>query len=116
MTKITQKIMKTLKFAHPLPELILEWEKTTTWRINDDKDFQVWDEVIFYSRETWLEFAQAKIVDVKITTFWKLDENDYNWHEKFESEKEMYATYSKYYNLEVAPETEVKIIKFVLIK
>jgi hypothetical protein len=29
--------MKQLKFAKPLPQLILDGIKNTTWRINDDK-------------------------------------------------------------------------------
>lgn len=31
---------KTLNFYDNLPELVLSGEKTTTWRINDDKDIK----------------------------------------------------------------------------
>jgi hypothetical protein len=37
--------MKTLKFDHNLAQLILKGEKTTTWRLYDDKDLSV-DDVI----------------------------------------------------------------------
>ena len=35
--------MKTLKFRKELSELILKKEKTTTWRIFDDKDIKQGD-------------------------------------------------------------------------
>lgn len=107
--------MKTIKFSPPLPELILTWEKTTTWRINDDKDFQVWDQVSLLTQPECKEFAQAKLTEVRMTTFWKLSSEDYDGHEEFESEEQMKEVYKKYYNIEITPETPLKIIKFKLI-
>lgn len=107
--------MKTLKFSSPLPDLILSWEKTTTWRINDDKDFQSWDIISFLGQLDYREFAQAKIYSTKITTFWELVEEDWDWHEKFKTNQEMLATYSNYYNMDVTDSTQLKIIKFKLI-
>jgi uncharacterized protein YhfF len=37
--------MKTLKFNHELAQLILAGEKTSTWRLYDDKDLSVDDEI-----------------------------------------------------------------------
>lgn len=36
-------------------------------------------------------------------------------HENFESDEEMYATYTKYYGRPVGPNTPVKIVQFELI-
>lgn len=46
----------------------------------------------------------------------KLTTQDKTGHEKFNSEKEMYKAYKKYYQKEVGPETLVKIIRFKIIK
>ncbi|MDP7457764.1 MAG: hypothetical protein QGH47_03490 [Candidatus Woesearchaeota archaeon] len=35
--------MKQLKFSEPLPKLILEGEKDTTWRINDKQSIEFGD-------------------------------------------------------------------------
>ena len=107
--------MKTLKFRNELCKLILINEKTTTWRIFDDKDIKQGDIMQFLVWETQEIFANAKIVDVVEKKFKELNEQDWDGHEKFETMEEMYATYSKYYNKEVNENTIVKIIKFELI-
>ena len=53
---------------------------------------------------------------MKETVFGELTDEDWKGHEKFESEKKMYDTYSKYYNQKVGENSPVKIIKFKLIK
>ena len=39
---------------------------------------------------------------------------DFNGHEKYESEEDMYAHYRQYYGDKVDPDTPVKIIRFEL--
>lgn len=107
--------MKTLKFRKNLSELILKNEKTTTWRIFDDKDIKKGDIIKFLIWETKEEFANAKIVNVIEKKFKDLDEDDLDGHEKFSSKDKMYETYSTYYNKTVDENTLVKIIKFNLI-
>ena len=107
--------MKTLKFRKNLSELILKNEKTSTWRLFDDKDLKEGDIVQFLVWETKEEFANAKIVNVIEKRFKELEEKDLEGHEKFNSKSEMYATYSKYYNKNVDENTIVKIIKFEII-
>lgn len=107
--------MKSLKFRKTLSELILKGEKTTTWRIFDDKDIQVGDELRCLVWETKEEFARAEVVSVREVAFKDLTDEDLDGHEKFSSEEEMYETYSKYYNETVTENTIVKIIKFKLI-
>ncbi|MBU4480120.1 ASCH domain-containing protein [Patescibacteria group bacterium] len=107
--------MKTLKFRENLSKLILKGDKDTTWRLFDDKDLTEGDEVSFVVKETLKEFAKAKIIGMRETTFGELTEEDWDGHEKFESEEEMYKIYSGYYNKEVNKNSLVKIIKFKLI-
>ena len=107
--------MKTLKFADPLPSLILSGEKNTTWRIEDEKYLSVNDIVSCLKKTDLSKFAKIKIISVKETTFEYLSTEDKEGHEKFESNDEMYRTYSKYYSMEVKPETELKVIKFMLL-
>lgn len=107
--------MKNLKFRKVLSELVLKGEKTTTWRIFDEKDIQVGDELSMLIWETKEEFAKAKVVGVREVPFKDLTEEDLDGHEKFSSDEEMYETYSGYYNQPVTKDTLVKIIKFKLI-
>lgn len=65
--------MKTLKFREKLSKLILKNEKTTTWRIFDDKDIKVGDTVQFLVWETKERFAIAKIVNVVEKKFQDLE-------------------------------------------
>ncbi|MFB6242291.1 MAG: hypothetical protein ABEJ36_05845 [Candidatus Nanosalina sp.] len=52
---------------------------------------------------------------MKQTTFGRLTEEDREGHESFESEEEIYQTYSDYYDKEVGPDTELKVVKFRLL-
>jgi len=104
-------IMKQLKFEEPLPKLILDRQKNTTWRIDDDKDVMLGDQVSLCYNDG-REFARAKVTHVKETTFENLTDEDKQGHEEFSSDENMYQTYSKYYNKEITPKTRVKIIKF----
>ncbi len=107
--------MKTLKFRKTLSELILQGKKSTTWRLFDDKNLSANDIVSFLVWETKKEFAKAKITKIKEIPFRELTEKDFEGHEKFLSDEEMYGTYSRYYNRLVDKNTLVKIIKFELI-
>ncbi|MEK6947809.1 MAG: ASCH domain-containing protein [Nanoarchaeota archaeon] len=110
--------MKKLKFAYPLPELVLNSLKDTTWRLNDEKELSVNDELsLCYGdgENKEREFGKAKIIWIKETTFENLTKEDKEGHEKFNSEEEMYKTYSRYYNIEVKPETKLKVVKFKLL-
>jgi hypothetical protein len=107
--------MKTLKFAQHLVIPVLSGEKTSTWRLFDDKDLQTGDKLLFVNKETGKEFAQATILSTKEKKLSELVDSDFEGHEKFESEEKMYEAYRMYYGDRVTPETVVKIIKFKLI-
>ncbi len=104
--------MKTLKFVPELCEKILNGEKTRTWRLFDDKDLQVGHELQFVNKQTEVVIGSAVINNLKTKTLGTLEESDWEGHERYNSEAEMYETYRVYYGDEVGPDTEVKIIDF----
>jgi len=106
--------MEQLRFAEPLPSLVLEGKKDTTWRINNNKEISAEDQISLCYNDR-REFAKAVVIWVKETTFENLSDEDKKGHEKFSSDEEMYQTYSGYYNMKVEPKTKVKIIKFKLL-
>tara|TARA_Y100000310_G_scaffold287335_2_gene312146 strand:- start:1312 stop:1680 length:369 start_codon:yes stop_codon:yes gene_type:complete len=108
-----KKNMKKLRFSEPLPGMVLSGEKNTTWRIDDEKKITVNNELSLCKTNNE-EFGIGKVQWIKMTTFGNLTKEDLEGHEKFSSSEEMYKTYSSYYNIEVKPETVVKIIKFKL--
>lgn len=107
---------KTLKFRKVLSEIVLSGEKDTTWRLFDDKDLSERDVVDFLVWETLEKFATARLIKVRETTLGKLTPEDWEGHEKFSSDDEMYETYSTYYKRTVDANSPVKIIKYELIR
>lgn len=107
--------MKNLKFRKNLVPLVLSGQKTSTWRLFDDKNLSVGDKVellVFVTKEL---FGKAIITEVITKPFRNLSEADKDGHEGFANDKEMYATYSKYYDCKVDGDTELKIIRFELV-
>lgn len=105
--------MKQLKFSEPLPKLVLGGTKNTTWRINDKRGIIKGDQLSLCYNDGQ-EFAKAIATSVHETMFGELSDNDRAGHEAFANDEEMYATYSRYYNMAVTPKTNLKIIKFKL--
>ena len=104
--------MKTLKFTPDLCVLILAGTKTSTWRLFDDKNLQVGDELLFINSKTLESFGTAVITKLGIKTLATLTEADWEGHERFASEEIMYQTYRGFYGDKVSPETEVKLLQF----
>jgi len=104
--------MKTLKFKQNLVEKILSGEKTSTWRLFDDKDLQNGDELLLINKDTGAEFGTARITALKVKTLQTLTDEDWVGHEKYISKEEMLATYRGYYGDKVNEKSEVKIIYF----
>jgi len=106
---------KKLRFDDSLVEPILAGSKKATWRLNDDKDLTEGDilELIRYSDKT--SFATAMITQVVEKPFAELTEEDWQGHERFSTDEEMYTSYAKYYNQPVDPKTKLKIVRFELL-
>jgi hypothetical protein len=108
--------MKTLKFRSHLADLIMQGEKTVTWRLFDEKDLQTGDIVQLIVWETKHPFAEAILESIKTKTLGSIAPEDFIGHEPFQGEEEMLANYRKYYGDEVNRETEIKIINFKITK
>ena len=106
--------MKSLKFKHDFVNEILEGRKTTTWRLFDDKNLQVGDELELIDAENGNNFGKAKITDVTEKTIKKLTLDELKKHE-YESIEKMTESHKKYYGDKVNLDTVVKIIKFQLL-
>lgn len=97
-----------------LVPLVLSGEKTSTWRLFDDKDLQKDDELSLVNKETGEEFVKAVITKVEEKKLKDLNNSDFEGHEKFESEEKMYEAYRSYYGDKVTPKTIVKMVDFKL--
>lgn len=106
--------MKELKFAENLVPLVISREKTSTWRLFDDKDLKVGEEISLVNKQTLQEFGTAKIVSIKEKELGEIKKEDFEGHEKFESREKMFETYRSYYGDAVKEDTIVKMIDFEL--
>lgn len=110
--------MKTLKLDHELAELIRHGKKTSTWRINDDKDLSVNDRVELVDKvdpadkSTWQVFGVATLDVVLSKRLGEITKDDYDGHEPYQSPEVMYEVFRRYYGPKIGPETAVKIVKF----
>lgn len=105
-----------MKFSAELIDGILSGVKTSTWRMFDDKDLQVGDEVEFMNRETQSVFATARLLSVTEKKLGEVTDADLDIHNPYESVDHMLRDFRSYYGDRVTLETPIKIITFVLIK
>ncbi len=104
--------MKIVKFRSNLVPLVLSGEKTSTWRLFDDKDLSVGDQIELREFGKDASFATARITKLVEKPFGNLTQKDKQGHETFVSDKEMYKIYAGYYNTAVNHSTLVKVIWF----
>lgn len=105
---------KQLKFDAHLVPLVLSGEKTSTWRLWDDKNLSNGDIVDFIDRGTGQRFATAELVKVIEKPIKDLTQEDQAGHEKYVSVQEICETFSGYYKQAVTPDDKMKIIWFKL--
>lgn len=105
---------KKLKFAQTLVPLILNHEKTSTWRLWDDKNLTEGDVVDFIEYGTLRHFATAKLTKVIEKTMGTLTPDDKKGHEKFANDEVMFKAYAEYYAKSVDKDTPVKLIWFII--
>jgi ribonuclease HI len=112
--------MKTLKLDHQLAQQIRSGQKTATWRLYDDKDIKVNDEIEFIDKvdpgdpATWQKIGVARVDVVVEKRLGEIDKQDLRGHEAYTSREEMLKVFQKYYGAQVTYETPVKIIRFTL--
>lgn len=110
--------MKKLKLDHMLAQLVVAGQKTSTWRLFDDKDLSVNDKVLLVDKvdpkqpNTWEAIGTATINSVIERRLADITDRDLSEGEAFTSREEMLATYRRYYGPNVTWQTPVKIVRF----
>jgi len=107
--------MKSLKFRPDLVSKVMSGEKTSTWRLFDDKNLSTDDEFLLINKETGEEFAKGKITDVREKKLGELEDADFVGHEGYKDQEDMLNHYKGYYGDTVSLDTPIKMIDFKLI-
>ncbi|HEU4914098.1 MAG TPA: reverse transcriptase-like protein [Candidatus Saccharimonadales bacterium] len=114
--------MKTLKLDHSLAEMVRRGDKTSTWRIYDDKDIRVNDHIELLDKvkpgdpATWQIVGAARVDMIVEKRLGDVVAADFEGHEEFASRDEMLKTYQKYYGPQATFETPIKMIHFTMDK
>lgn len=114
--------MKTLKLDHALADMVRRGEKTATWRVYDDKDIHVNDEIELLDKvnpsdpATWQVVGAARVDLVVEKRLGDVTASDFDGHEEFKSREEMLKAYQIYYGPQVTFETPIKMIHFTMDK
>ena len=106
--------MKTLKFKAHLVAPILSGEKISTWRLFDDKNLSVGDELSLTNAETTREFARAVITDIREKKLNDVTQADFDAWERRDNLEEMLELFRGYYCERVTPESMMKMVTFRL--
>lgn len=116
MTQQLDKIPR-LKFEDFLTDLILAGAVDTTWRIDDERDLGVGDIFIVVSKGKGLvEIAIAEVLWVKYTTIDRITMEDKAGHYPIGNTTAICEKMSEYYEHDVLPGTEIKVIKFNVVE
>lgn len=113
--------MKTLKLDHQLALKVLRGEKHSTWRIFDDKELSVGDEIQLIDKvepedeSTWRTIGCGIIDIVTEKRIRDITDADYEGHEKYASQQDILTVFSRYYGSIVTIDTPIKIIQFSVI-
>ena len=110
--------MKTLKLNHDLALLVLKGKKTSTWRLYDDKDLSVDDDIELIdkvkpeNRNTWRPIGIAHINQIIQKRLSDISEADAEGQGGFSSPGELVKEFQAYYGSQVTLATPIKIIHF----
>jgi ribonuclease HI len=110
--------MKKLKLDHELAQMVLAGAKTSTWRIFDDKDLTVNDELELVDKvdlgqpQTWKSIGRAKINRIIEKRLGDITESDYEGHEPHATAYDRLKAYQGYYGENVSMDTPIKMIHF----
>lgn len=110
--------MKKLKLDHDLAQMVLRGEKTSTWRLFDDKDLTVNDRIVLIDKvdpaqpQTWKVIGVGRINRIIEKRLGDIQPEDYDGHEPHSSREARLAAYKGYYGNNVTHDTPVKIVHF----
>lgn len=113
--------MKQLKFNHSFAELIRQGKKTATFRMYDDKDLSVDDQVELLDKAdpdrpaTWKSIGVARIDSIVEKRLSAISDADLRECEQYDSRDEMLEVYRKYYGDQITFDMPVKVIQFTII-
>lgn len=114
--------MKTLKLDHALAEQVRSGQKTTTWRMYDDKDIGVNDTIELLDKvdssdpSTWTVIGTATVNQVIEKRLGDIGASDIVGHNFYASREDMLKNFQKYYGAQVTFDTPIKLIHFTLDK
>jgi ribonuclease HI len=109
--------MKTLKLNHTLAKAVKAGKVTVTWRLNDDKNISVNDELELIDKvdpirpDSWQVIGKAKVNQVNQKRVSEVSDAELD-ASGTESREAMLSNYQQYYGNEVGPDSAVKIIHF----
>jgi ribonuclease HI/ASC-1-like (ASCH) protein len=110
--------VKQLKFEHNFAEEIKAGIKTATFRVNDDKDLRVGDEVQLVDKvdgnhpTTWVIPGVLTITDIKLVPLEELSKEQMSRAESFDSKDEMLQTFRRFYGEHVSMQTPIIVLNF----
>lgn len=111
--------MKSLKLNHDFAQLVVKGKQTSTWRINDDKDLHVNEDIQLIDKvdpidpSSWVSIGVGRITSILEKQLGSISKVDMEGAETFVSTKELLATFRGYYGAQVHLETPVKLIRFI---
>lgn len=109
---------KVLKINHNAAELIRQGKKTSTWRLNDDKDLRVNDHISFIDKvspsdkKSWAEFGDTVVTSILEKRFGDLTAFNFEGSENYATNDEMIKAFQRFYGENIDYNAPVKIIHF----
>jgi len=110
--------MKALKLDHDLALMVQKGLKNTTWRLFDDKDLSVEDEVRLIDKvdpgdpETWKAIGRARIQQIVEKRLGDTVPEDHEDSAGFITDEEKLEVFRRHYGPHVTLDTPVKIVHF----
>ncbi len=110
--------MKSLKLNHFFAQQVIAGHTLSTWRINDDKDLHVNEDVQLIDKVdpldpvTWVPIGIARITTILEKQLGKVTQNDVGTDTQLKPLNELLIEFRGYYGQQIGPETPVKIITF----
>jgi len=111
-------VNKLLKLSHQAAELVRQGKKTSTWRLNDDKDLRVNDRIAFIDKvssgdeSSWGEFGDTIITSIVEKRFGDLTAVNFEGSEDYATNDDMIKAFQRYYGEKIDYNAPVKIIHF----
>ena len=109
--------MKTLKLDHEIAEQIRQKRRTSTWRMYDDKNVSVNDDIELIDKvdptdpQSWVSLGTVRVDSIAEKRLSDITAADYQDDEQpFASSEEMLLYFQKHYGPQITLDSAVKII------